>query len=966
MAIDKNSAAYKSILAKWYTDAEIEQMYNEVNSGKSAKDAIASMNAQKANPTTNTSNTNRNIAKPEYQWTGTTNAKTSSYTNQWAGNYTYNSKTGYYEKTWSQTNNQTSNNSSVNSPYQNQWAGNYTYNQNTGYYEKQGQTAVSSSMDSTKKAWDNLSIQEQQQKLKDNPSLKDAIIKKWWTIKSNYENQWEWNYKYNPETWYYEKQGQTSGWLDYQDNSPERLQQIYDNLNRYRITNPELFDNWETFSNFFINWLNRSPEQLEVLRNYYDSVKKYNGYDNLSPNTVWNLIAHWEVPDDYLNYLKTNDPQRYAEIMASKNEAEAGIMNESYYSTLLENSGEPDWMKWAKENQFLIDRNNDDLDDRLYHAMSPEEQSYRDEINSLQADNLRYENAIRDLDSDLTEQYPDADLSTIMILRSDRWSKIQKQIDANNVTLTKLQGTVNYMQAERQAQDKAGKQTINELKDTYGMFYQYTPEWMSELAQAQYAATNVTLDQADVWTDTQKQMALQSVLDGYYDKYWSIIQRSEAQVIWDTIAYVKNNWVSLSQALEDTFLKYLREKPWFAALNTVTSNNPDVFKIWDDTYWYRDENGNLVSIGWGTLWWTNINTAWLTSWVSSFVSDLTSKWYTIAPNWWTWWSKIRSWWCWTVVNDYLGSIWDSISLSEANDIKDYATSKTPTIWSIAYFDWTQSRATPETKKHWHVAIVVWDDGDKITVLESNTWTWLRYNTYSKSSVTGYYTPNAAWTWSQWYNPDLAEAFGKYSQANWNSLDEKRFREQYWKIVEGKWVDKDTFLKQYKEWYADMSKDAYLDILSNLDQLIEITGEWFSVWERWFAAAWIWDIGLVYDYVKNNLTVNWLQEARDRWLKLWVLSDSDVQMIAKASSKLWVTASQETRNDALKKFRDSILNNNKYLKQEYQNKSAYSKNKTISFNDDNKLFTIWTSWGNGGSQEQDSGYQPKSIKNIGKK
>jgi hypothetical protein len=36
-------------------------------------------------------------------------------------------------------------------------------------------------------------------------------------------------------------------------------------------------------------------------------------------------------------------------------------------------------------------------------------------------------------------------------------------------------------------------------------------------------------------------MALQSVLDDYYDKYGSIIQRSEQQVINDVIAYAKKN-----------------------------------------------------------------------------------------------------------------------------------------------------------------------------------------------------------------------------------------------------------------------------------------------------------------------------------------------------------------------------------------------------------------------------------------
>ena len=42
-----------------------------------------------------------------------------------------------------------------------------------------------------------------------------------------------------------------------------------------------------------------------------------------------------------------------------------------------------------------------------------------------------------------------------------------------------------------------------------------------ERTEAQYAATNITLDQADNGTDAQKQMALKSVLDWYYERYWS-------------------------------------------------------------------------------------------------------------------------------------------------------------------------------------------------------------------------------------------------------------------------------------------------------------------------------------------------------------------------------------------------------------------------------------------------------------
>jgi hypothetical protein len=46
---------------------------------------------------------------------------------------------------------------------------------------------------------------------------------------------------------------------------------------------------------------------------------------------------------------------------------------------------------------------------------------------------------MKDLQSDLTEQYPDADLSTIMLLTSDRGNKIQKSLDTLAVSQTKVQ-----------------------------------------------------------------------------------------------------------------------------------------------------------------------------------------------------------------------------------------------------------------------------------------------------------------------------------------------------------------------------------------------------------------------------------------------------------------------------------------------------------------------------------------------
>jgi hypothetical protein len=63
------------------------------------------------------------------------------------------------------------------------------------------------------------------------------------------------------------------------------------------------------------------------------------------------------------------------------------------------------------------------------------------------------------------------------------------------------------MQSERQEMNKAGADSIAQLQKNLWMYYTYSPQWIAELAQAQYWATNITLDQADSWNETQKHMA---------------------------------------------------------------------------------------------------------------------------------------------------------------------------------------------------------------------------------------------------------------------------------------------------------------------------------------------------------------------------------------------------------------------------------------------------------------------------
>lgn len=717
MAINTNSKAYQSLLAKWYTASQIEQMSRAVASWQSAKDVIA--NTKIWGTTTPKSSNEQTIT---YNWQVSDNKGWTANMNSMSQTAAQANSRDFQVGTWDV----------AEMPQQ-----------------PKIQSNTTTQNDRLAKAWQGLDYETQQKKLSSIAWLKDALAKKGITSKAAPTPTQTTTTPKRTTQVQTPKQDQ---W-DYQDNSQARMNQIADNLNGYRQTMPQLFDDMSAFYNFFIKDKGRSQDQIDFLWDYYNRVQKYGKYDNMSPDQLWTWIANWDIPEDYLNTLKSTDPQKYQEVMTAKQNREDTIKNESFLNDAATMAwiewweSEPSSIKYAKRNEIWMDEDNNWIDDRREHYASEEEQWYQKQIADLNAANLDIDNTVKHDYEDLVEKYPWATKATLMAMANDRNAKLLREKENNLVELTRLQGYVWYMQKERQEMNKAWADSIAQLQKNLWMYYDYSPQWMAELAQAKYAATNITLDQADSWNETQKQMALESVLDGYYKKYWDIIQRSEQQVINDVIAYAKKNWVWLAQALQENFVKPLQQKPQFAAMESAYSE-PNLQVMWYNSDWkavygYWDSATKTfkpVSVWAGWIWW--VWTSWETDAepLNDFIDTLLWEGLTIASNWWSWGSKIRSWGCWTVVNDYLWSIWDNIKLSEANDIKSYATSKTPAVWWIAYFDWTQSRATPETKKHGHVWIVTKDNWDTITVLESNTWTWLRYKDYKKSDVTWYYAP----------------------------------------------------------------------------------------------------------------------------------------------------------------------------------------------------------------------------------
>ena len=734
---------------------------------------------------------------------------------------------------------------------------------------------------------------------------------------------------------------------DYQDNSQARMDQIADNLNKYTQTNPELFKDYDTFYNFFIAWKGRSEDQKRFLDQYYANYKQNEKYNNMSPTELGNWMANWQIPEDYINTVNATDPTRAAAIKDSLKDAQDWIANEGYLSELAGLSG---FHAWNAKEMLYRDVNKDWLDDRLYHEPTEEERKLVDENSELEAERLKLSNSMKDLQSDLTDQYPDADLSTIMLLTSDRWQKIQKALDTLNVTQTKLQWTIKYLQTERTTMDKAWFNTISELQKNYWMYRDSSAEWIKAKTQAEYEATHITLDQADSWTETDKQIALDNVLKWYYDKYGSIIQRSQQQVINDVIAESKRTWKTLSQALEDNFLKHLRAKPEFASLsNWWLSPKVSFEKVWDN--WYiltvnPDGTYSLQSVNWGAAWtnaagnmfqftnYTPITEEELDAWLQSFMKD----------------HPLNSTWgqCGRFVNNYLKSLWYEWLYTDPIDKKKAITNTDiANVWAIAVMN---SKKYPA---NWHTAIVTDIQWDKVKLLESN---WnddekVHERWVNKSEILGYFDPskatsntsvnnqlNSKFSWPDWnpngYFNSLAWDFKSYIKDGKLQLT----KDQYASLKETYWINDQEF-RQMAANYANselkgnwwqQAANALNYAIKTYEYLYGKDYDWLG-WNAGVFRMWGWFLPWTstekakweYDSLMKRLSLKELFDAKALWATFWAMSDAEWSILENAATDLnWYhTNFKENLEDLIESLYDATLDWNASLPKNYTGSSV---------------------------------------------
>lgn len=820
----------------------------------------------------------------------------------------------------------------------------------TTQLNQQNQTQQSTA-DRVAKSWDSLSAAQQRSALTWNKQLTDYINSRWLTVKKEETPTTTTTTQPKRQTVQTPKQAE---W-DYQDNSQARMNQIADNLNNYRQTMPQLFDDESAFYNFFIDGKGRSQDQIDFLWDYFNRVKKFWKYDNMSPEALWSWIANGTVPEDYLNNLKATDPAKYQEVMLYKQEREDTIKNESFLNDAANMAwiewweSEPSSIQYGKWNWIWMDEDNNGVDDRREHYATEEEQWYQRQIADLNAANLDIDNTVKHDYEDLVEKYPWATKATLMAMANDRNANLLREKENNLVELTRLQGYVSYMQSERQEMNQAGADSIAQLQKNLWMYYQYSPEWLAELAQAQYAATNITLDQADSWNETQKQIALQWVLDWYYAKYWDIIQRSEQQVINDVIAYSKKNWVWLAQALQENFVQPLQQKPWFAQLSTDMSWLSWT-KIWkdangEDVYWFVDLVNKSVTPYWSVGW--KVTTTWTATYTTQEVSSNRDKRVAamrdIANQYDNLWDMADAiaynmewvgWWnleCWQYVNDYINAVtgnkwqyWNLVSQKAAlapnknwDDIQ---------VGDVLVFDYNKNTPqrvlnSPQREdllKYGHVGFVTWINPDG-SVNMSHTNGWVVQNTVVKPWSSFY----NSFAWSQhinksqslwkWFNEQLTNEYLAFIQAAWKPADQK-------KIAEWLWLTVDEMREQSNRYSWQQTADTYFDMLGRINNILSLAESWdlpsFATRKN-AQSEWIFgwmatrnqsvsDRKADNDKIVDTLSLDSLINLKWRWATFWALSDSEREAIGRYATALWSPMSDAKYIRELQQLRNKLI------------------------------------------------------------
>lgn len=416
-----------------------------------------------------------------------------------------------------------------------------------------------------------------------------------------------------------------TGRPDYQIDTDARLNEMRNNLNQYYQTNPEWFQDRETFNRQFEYNQRESDAQRALLDSYWkkaQDINKASSYTN--PNMVNTAFNSWDLTPWIMDAIKQNNPELYAQWQKQmQDELDARIVNLAVPRTATDTVEIwNDLVKklWLEQwDPYKIYDNWVSRCEQLWvFNMNSQLSSYIAEMESVKNERTRaIQRTMSQWQWKKSQALINAEVAKTSAIYDSRFADLQNQYQATynqrqqNLAIANQSANALHMQWQEDTRvfnDKLRALNFAMTADSYR-----TPEQqqqlllqteqirndMSLLNQSklndlslynQYATAKLQnqleyeLQDLNVKDPAQLKANLSRVLDEYYKEYWDIIQRPKQQVIDDVLKLAKESWISVAEALKSNFITPLQNKKEYTqAVADKYWMNPtqSIQNVWD-------------------------------------------------------------------------------------------------------------------------------------------------------------------------------------------------------------------------------------------------------------------------------------------------------------------------------------------------------------------------------------------------
>lgn len=719
---------------------------------------------------------------------------------------------------------------------------------------------------------------------------------------------------------------QQTGRPDYEIDSDARDAEMINNLNAYKVSNPEFFESRDAFNKAFEYHNRKSDRQRAVLDSVWKKKELEDSVKNLKTGAdISNAMNSYNLTAEQLDMLKKSNEAGYREYMQiQEDKIKLNIVNRWEYrestfvnpqdiiEKVMKRMGVDSKLKI--QEMPILDAYEKKLKDSRYNE-------YETQVVET---NKELENVYSQLKSIESEEYAASGTGASRGLIESKISKRTRGLQAKAQALEyKLQNRKNLRDHELAMvnnyiekmwlQVKEQQRVFDSKLKAYGfstdiLSYE-TPEQKRE-RDLEYTQRkqdlelknkkdllNLENEMTDLSVTDPKQLRnnLTNVLKDYYKEYSSIIQRPLNMVVNDVIKQAKAEGISVEEALKKNFVAPLQGKAEYKAiLNKKLWIDPNEGKNkWEIT---QDEDWKvkIKMTGTGQIpenfnrqqrissygdWFQNATSL---EDIGSIVADF-QDWATTGQ-------------CWAFANDIakaMGSnlhFWSGLS-EKTNPRGNYTKSDTPQVGSFAIFN---SKNYPANG---HVGVVTKVNADGSFVMKSSNRKGderLYTSTHAQWSALTFIVPKVENSSRSNYDPDLEEYYKKLQ--SWKTITKED-----WKTIESK-TTRNWFLGQariYKQAKAQEIAPFAKELIGQLQELKRMDS-----WD--FKNVWLWGIPWtkwayyksLYDRILSSTALHNLIDLKWQGATFWALSNQELEFITNASTNLKLKLSYGDFMDAV--------------------------------------------------------------------